>query len=426
MLDVHKEKTMAQRKGSRCYRNLNTLYVGDLNHPSSVLDFTRHLKDIINAGFEEIILDFKNVITVYPNASVPIAGIIDYYRDHGKEFIRVDNSAVINNTRLFSPLNISDNEDLLQYNCLHKTWKFRSYDEVYLLVENYLKELGKTDQFEEGVLSGLEWSLNEIMDNVIQHSDASGGYVMGQIHKSSKHVAFCIFDSGIGIYNSLKNSVHRPRSPIDSLTICVKEGVTRDKKIGQGNGMYGLHEIVRNNLGQLAITSNTASYLMKDNAIKTNRNLPTISRYNGCTTIEFQLDYDKKVSLSDALKFEGRSYDFVNYRIEDLENDSGEIEYILREKEGGFGTRRAGERLRNEIMNIFKESQKPLILDFKGIGVISSSFADEMIGKLVIEFGFFGFNNIIRLRNMNPLVQSILQRSVSQRMAESLEDNNRS
>ena len=63
-----------------------------------------------------------------------------------------------------------------------------------------------------------------------------------------------------------------------------------------------------------------------------------------------------------------------------------------------------------------------IILDFRGVNLISSSFADELIGKLVLEYGFFGFNNVIRLKNMNSLVQTIVQRSVSQRMAESLKE----
>ena len=57
------------------------------------------------------------------------------------------------------------------------------------------------------------------------------------------------------------------------------------------------------------------------------------------------------------------------------------------------------------------------------INIISSSFADELIGKLVTEFGFYGFNNIFKLKNMNANVQSIVQRSVAQRMMESFNGN---
>lgn len=101
-------------------------------------------------------------------------------------------------------------------------------------------------------------------------------------------------------------------------------------------------------------------------------------------------------------------------------NEQGKIIFKVKDKSSGFGTRQAGVRVRKEVINIHTEMQSVVVIDFEGITLISSSFADEFIGKLVLEFGFFGFNNIVRLRNMNDLIQSIVQRSVSQRMAESL------
>jgi len=43
---------------------------------------------------------------------------------------------------------------------------------------------------------------------------------------------------------------------------------------------------------------------------------------------------------------------------------------------------------------------------------------------LVIELGFFQFQQIFTLVNMNSTIQTIVQRSLSQRMAESLQGNN--
>ena len=81
--------------------------------------------------------------------------------------------------------------------------------------------------------------------------------------------------------------------------------------------------------------------------------------------------------------------------------------------------RKSGEKIRFELINVYKQSNKTITLDFANINIISSSFADELIGKLVTEFGFYGFNNIFKLKNMNANVQSIVQRSVAQRMMES-------
>jgi len=409
----------------KCTRNQNTIYIDSLSSYKSASHFIYCLKEAINQGYQDIILDFEKVDISFPNAVVPISGLIDYYSSTKNiDFVRIDSNKIISSSNLLDPLIVNNNIDLLSYNSLNKVWKFQSYDEVYQLVKYYVEQLIQTDYFEEGVMSGIEWALNEVMDNVIQHSKTEFGYIMCQIHNNTKHIAICIFDPGQGIFNSLKDSIFHPKSALDALTLAVKEGVTRDKKVGQGNGMYGLHEIVKNNLGTLTITSSSASYMLDSNKISSYEKVPVISFSEGTTAIDFQLDYKNKISLTDALKFEGKSYNFVNYHLNSLENETGEIEVKMLEKTGGYGTRKSGERIRMEIMNLFNESHKPISLDFRGVGIISSSYADELIGKLVIEFGFFGFNNIIRLKNMNELVQSILQRSVSQRMAESLNKDN--
>ena len=184
--------------------------------------------------------------------------------------------------------------------------------------------------------------------------------------------------------------------------------------------MFGFYQIVNQNNGQLSINSSGASFTLKDRQNATNPNRPFPTKENGTVSIDFQLDYDKPISLAEALNISGKNYRPVNYRMENIETDAREIEFMVKNKSSGYGTRQAGERVRTEVLNIFEATNLPIIIDFQGITLISSSFADEFIGKLVLEFGFFGFNNIVRLRNMNELTQSIVQRSVSQRMAESL------
>lgn len=403
------------------YRELDTIQFSDLIHPKNVSDFINAVHFGKKAGFEEFNVDFSKTRTAFPNASVPIAGLIDFYNYNGVPIREVGRSSIVNAIHLLDPILIKSQNDLSSINSLNKIFKFTDSNHVFWLVNAMLEELNSSDKFERGVLEGLEWCLNEVMDNVIQHSDSNCGFVMGQIHKTSKHVAFTIFDAGRGIYNSLKESIHNPRNPVDALTLCLQEGVTRDKKIGQGNGMYGLRRIIENNAGRLTLTSNSASYFLKGDKAETFSRIPTLSREQGCAIVDFQLDYENNVSIAEALKFNGKSYEPVNLKIEELENDKGEIEFILLEKSSGFGTRQAGERIRNQILNIHQQSNQVIVIDFKGVELISSSFADELLGKLVVEFGFFGFNNLIRMRNMNSLVQNIVQRSVSQRMAESIE-----
>ena len=48
-----------------------------------------------------------------------------------------------------------------------------------------------------------------------------------------------------------------------------------------------------------------------------------------------------------------------------------------------LGTRQLGEKARNELLPLIHKSDK-VILDFEGVNVVSTSFADECLGKLLL------------------------------------------
>ena len=63
------------------------------------------------------------------------------------------------------------------------------------------------------------------------------------------------------------------------------------------------------------------------------------------------------------------------------------------------------------------DSPAKINIDFSGISIISSSFADEFIGKMLEELGFFRFTKVVSLSGVSPSIEVIINRSVSQRMA---------
>ena len=99
------------------------------------------------------------------------------------------------------------------------------------------------------------------------------------------------------------------------------------------------------------------------------------------------------------------------------------ISYKISERSEGTGTRESAIRVKNEVLNILAEEQKPVTLDFSGVEVISSSFADELIAKLFLSLGLFQFNNLIKIRGLDSSQQNILQRSVLQRIIEDIHDS---
>lgn len=393
----------------------NSIRIARLSHPKVVSEFIRIIRNGIEKGYGDFTISLEYLDSrVYPNTATPIAGIINHLRSQNVEFDFIGPSEYLMRSGFCKPLDVIPGIQQLTTAPLDRVWRFCNSEDINTLVDNFIQEVSQAAVCEDGVLEGLTWCLNEVMDNVLQHSIVGQGYVMGQIHRTTKHIAFCVFDTGQGIYNSLRNTLHAPRNPIDAITLAVKEGVTRDKRIGQGNGMWGLHNIVKLNSGRLAITSNGGCYMTKGDEAKTFKGLPYLSQQNGFTTIDFQIDFDKGISIANALG----GHQPVSLRLEALEDERGNMIYKLADKSSGTGTRQSGERIRNEIINLYKETQKGIEIDFASISVVSSSFADELIGKLVMHFGFAGFNQIFRLKNMNTTVQPIIDRSVFQRVAE--------
>lgn len=400
-------------------RNDDTIEIKRLDHAKAVSDFIRVMNDAVKKrGYKSLTLDFKRVQGFYPNAVVPLAGIIQYFQREKSIEFEVVNDRHIAVTNMLAPKRFNDDSRYI----LNRVWLFSTSEEVARIVDAFIGELQKSAQFYKGVLNAIEWSLNEVLDNVIQHSKTGFGYVMGQLHSNSKNIAFTIFDSGQGIYNSMKESEHHPRTTIDAITLAIQEEVTRDTSIGQGNGLFGLHSIVKQGQGKLVITSGSGSYIYNIEEVKTYDKLPYISKITPGTIVDFQLNYANDMSLDKALVFRGKQYELINIHYEDLEDEYGRIEYKLIDHSEGTGTRDAAIRVKNEILNILSEEQKPITIDFSGVEVISSSFADELLAKLFLTLGMFQFNNLIKLKGLDKSQQLILQRSVLQRIIEDSHD----
>lgn len=62
------------------------------------------------------------------------------------------------------------------------------------------------------------------------------------------------------------------------------------------------------------------------------------------------------------------------------------------------------------------EPDVPMILDWNGIQVIASSYADEFVGKMFVEMGPISFMSRIRNVNMMPFVKTLLDKAIMQRM----------
>lgn len=277
--------------------------------------------------------------------------------------------------------------------------------------------LGALPDLQRSNLAAFEWSINEITDNVLVHSNSSvGGLVqVSTFHKNTKSIQFVVADAGIGIPKTLMAGRPEITSDTDALDKAIREGVTRDSNVGQGNGMFGTYRVCSKSNGYFQVDSGHArlAYNPKKGLSITNQNIP----YAG-TLVVATIDLTDPSLLEDALKFGGKPYTPVDYVETQYENQEGKtICFILSEECQAFGSRVSGRPLRQKLHNILKISASSKIeIDFDGVPVVSSSFADEAFGKLFLQLGPVQFMQRIELKNMADTVEGLVNKAIEQRM----------
>ena len=91
------------------------------------------------------------------------------------------------------------------------------------------------------------------------------------------------------------------------------------------------------------------------------------------------------------------------------------MELKLKETGEILGLRETGSRLRKLIETAVKQ-EEPVLIDFDGVESVSSSFADELFAKIYIEIGQDKFVNLIKLKNANNFIKTIINSSIKDRL----------
>lgn len=354
-------------------------------------------------------------VSVFPNASVPITGIIEHYRKSGVEiFFELPGNTYLKHCHFGDALYLSANDINNLDTPFDKIFRYNTPEHIAAYTQKYIDVISQKVVCEKDILNSLIWCINEVMDNVLIHSKCDSGYVMAQLHDNNKHIALCISDTGIGIFNSLKDSRYQPHTPLEALQLCIQEGVGDGE--GQGNGLFGLHRIIESNEGRLRITSGSSALeFIANQEPKSYTTLNYLSRENHGVIVDFQIDLNRQVNLTSIFSSIG-GFDPFDQRLDNMLQDNDSLLYNVFEHASGTATREVGRLLRNDIHNIIVRTNAPVVLDFTNVETVSSSFIDELIAKLVLDFGFVGFNQLITIKGMNETIRHLCNRSIYMRI----------
>lgn len=295
--------------------------------------------------------------------------------------------------------------------------RFSNANEQALAVDKMLDILlAAIQHFKRDDIRYIEWAINEITDNVINHSSSNvGGILQVTNMRQREQIEIVVADAGHGIPGTLRATHPEFQTDAEALDAAIREGVTRDKRIGQGNGLYGTWSICQKTNGIFSIFSGVASLFSPEegNVQISNNSIP----YSGAV-VSARIGYSSTFDLSRALTFSGKPHiptDYIDTHF-DLD-DSGNATFFLKNESVGFGSRAAGDPVRRKLISLlgFQDNIR-ILIDLSDVVLVSSSYADEVFGKLFVELGPVGFMTRVELKNVDPLVKNLIDRAIIQRM----------
>lgn len=363
---------------------------------------------------------------ICPNRIVPVVGLADAYlaKGYGIRFKVAPNSSAERALIGFNERTFVAKQDVSSP--FGRVWRFDNAREQTNLVNAMVLELDQTTNLAKGVKQCFEWCLNEVTDNVLNHSRPQGGargYVMVQYVHAESRLKICVFDAGIGFRNSFVGSKYSPATAEEAIRLAVGKGVTNGK--GQGNGLWGLHEMVKlSQQGMLHIRSDGAEYLFRPaQKIEATRPTWSLPAFAGTTTIDFQMVCSISTSLQDIF---GADYVLTDLWQESREMEDGSLLIKVAELAEGFGSRESARKVRHLVENAIDNDRKFVVLDFAGVESCSSSFIDELVVKLVLKYGVFTYASVLKIAHLTGLTQGLANISAAQRLGADLNSRSES
>ena len=84
------------------------------------------------------------------------------------------------------------------------------------------------------------------------------------------------------------------------------------------------------------------------------------------------------------------------------------VTFSFREYGENLGTRPLGKRVRKQLLPLIEQNDC-VVLDFTGVNVVSNSFADECIAKLLLEMPLAELRSRTTFKGLNPIAnESVL------------------
>lgn len=272
----------------------------------------------------------------------------------------------------------------------------------HLYVKKLLHDVMERRQCGKDILESLEWASAELIGNVFDHAESPIGvmvqYVIQPIEGYHRFI-FSVVDRGIGLQRSLGEKYRDLENDAQAIELAIQKGVT-SKRENFGWGLFGSTALVRAAKGRFMLWSGSQALFISDLGRESYREMPFL---NG-TAIEWVLPTNTDIDIGAALQ---RKTNISSLELDNYEPEPGVIALKLRDESTVFSARSLGKKLRIKLLNLVENSRaKRCIVDFSAVGTVSSSFADEFLGKTAWLLGdrFSDFVKIVHISEVNGAI----------------------
>lgn len=271
--------------------------------------------------------------------------------------------------------------------------------------QQVLQMLTSHFEIEVSVLQSLSYCFYEILDNVHIHSGRPLGTAMTHFDAANNVLRVLVADDGMGIRESLaENEKYHDISEADAVRICVEDSVTDGK--GMGFGLYATSRLMKNIGLQFIVHSGNHKLVYQDGKTEVIKN----GEWQG-TIVYMEITTSKEIDANEVVDYRTDAADQYNEAFVETDeldelwmNQKSDEVFSFAQFGTDFGTREMGARIRQQLLPLL-DGTKRIKLDFTGVNVVSNSFADECIAKLLLEMPLERLKRATTFSSLSPIAE---------------------
>lgn len=272
------------------------------------------------------------------------------------------------------------------------------YQQVFATLTNHF-------EIEVSVLQALSYCFYEILDNVHIHSGKPLGTAITHFDASHDTLRILVADDGMGIRQSLaENEKFCDITEAEAIRMCIEDSVTDGK--GMGFGLYATSRLMKDIGLQFILHSGNHKLIHKGDSTEVIDN-----GYWQGTIVYMEITTSKEIDPNDVVDHRtdaDAQYNESFIETDELEslwtNGKSTDEFKFSLIASDFGTREMGAKIREQLRPLFSEDSR-IALDFTSVNVVSNSFADECIAKLLLDMSLEELKQRITFRGLNPMAE---------------------